>query len=137
MEPTLLRQKRILQILVAVFAVTPVLIGLAGVVYGPSFLGLDPPWPTNLDSHFRFLCGIFLALGLGWYSCIPDLELKTGRARLLGALTFAGGLARLLSLFVAGAPSAGHLAGLGMELVVVPLLVFWQGRIAERARETR
>ena len=46
------------------------------------------------------------------------------------ALTFAGGLARLFSLVLGALPSIGHLGGIGMELVVVPLLVLWQARIA-------
>lgn len=125
--------KRILQAVIAVLGLIPTGSGLAGVVFGPDFLGLDPPWPADLDSHFRFLSGIFLAVGLGFYSCIPSIETMTGRFRLAAALVFAGGLARLLSLFVAGSPSAGHVAGLGMELVVVPILVFWQGRVARAA----
>ena len=60
---------------------------------------------------------------------MPGIEHKTARFRLLSALVVAGGLARLLSLAVTGTPSAGHLAGLGLELVVVPLLVLWQSRI--------
>lgn len=30
-------------------------------------------------------------------------------------------------------PSRGHLAGLGLELVVVPLLALWQSRVAAQA----
>jgi hypothetical protein len=104
-----------------------------GILLGPDFLRLDPPWPVDLDSHFRFLSGVFLGVGLGFYSCIPAIETKTERARLLGGLIVLGGLARLYSLAVYGAPSAGHLFGLGMELVVVPLLLLWQTRLAQAA----
>lgn len=123
-------EKRVLQIVVAVLALTPVLTGLAGVALGPGFLGGEQPWPADLDSHFRFMSGVFLAVGLAWYSCIPGIEGKTSRFRLLAAMTFAGGLARLYSLALAGAPSAGHLAGLGVELGAVPLLVLWQTRLS-------
>jgi hypothetical protein len=129
-----MNEKRLLQIVVAILALTPVLTGLAGVVIGPSFLGVEQPWPADLDSHFRFLSGIFLLLGLAWYSCIPAIEAKTARFRFLGALTFTGGIARLLSLFLAGPPSAGHLAGLCVELGAVPLLVLWQARISREHR---
>ena len=123
-------EKRALQAVVAVLATTPVVTGLAGVVLGPDFHGHDPPWPADLDSHFRFLSGIFLAVGLFWWSCVPGIERKTGRFRLLAAHTFVGGLARLLSFAVAGAPSAGHLIGLGVELILVPPLTLWQARLA-------
>lgn len=125
-------EMRALQIVVALLALIPTLSGAAGILLGPDFLGLDPPWPADLDSHFRFLSGVFLAVGIGFYTTIPGIDGRTGRFRLLAALVFAGGLARLLSLFVAGPPSAGHLAGLLMELAVVPLLVLWQARIATR-----
>jgi hypothetical protein len=128
-------EKRALQTVVAVAALTPLLIGLTGVISGPDFLKLSYPWPADLDSHFRFYSGIFVAIGLGWYSCIPGIELKGPRFRMLAALTFAGGLARLFSLITVGLPSMGHRAGLAMELIVVPLLVLWQARIETKAHE--
>lgn len=125
-------EKQLLQAVVSVLAITPVLTGLAGIVMGPAFLHVPRPWPSDLDSHFRFLSGIFLVIGLAWWSCVPAIETKTARFRFLALLTFSGGLARLLSLVVAGTPSAGHVAGLAVELVAVPLLVMWQHRIAGR-----
>ncbi|WP_328824669.1 DUF4345 domain-containing protein [Mesorhizobium neociceri] len=127
--------KTALQIVVAVLAATPVLVGLEGVLSGPDFLDVAASWPIDLDSHFRFLSGFFLAIGIAWYSCIPDIETKTERFRLLAACTFAGGLARLVSLFAAGLPSRGHVAGLSIELLAVPALVWWQSRVANKAAE--
>ena len=121
--------KLALQLVVAILAVIPVFAGLAGVWSGPGFVKLENPWPADLDSHFRFLSGVFVAVGIGWFSCIPEIENKTNRFRFLATLTFAGGLARLLPLFLVGPPSIGHLSGLCIELVVVPLLVFWQSVI--------
>jgi len=127
--------KTALQIVVAVLAATPVVVGIEGILSGPGFLHAIPPWPVDLDSHFRFLSGLFLAVGIAWYSCVPDIETKTERFRLLAACTFAGGLARLLSLLTTGVPSPGHIAGLCVELVAVPALVWWQGRVANKAAE--
>jgi hypothetical protein len=123
-------ERRTLQVVVALLAAVPVLAGLEGIVSGPAFTGVAAPWPTDLDSHMRFLSGVFLAIGIAWYSCIPGIEAKTRRFRLLAALTVCGGLARLASAFIAGAPSAGHRFGLVVELLIVPLLVLWQARIA-------
>jgi hypothetical protein len=128
-SPADFRQRRLLQATIAVLAMLPVFAGLAGVATGAGFLGEETA-PTDLDSHVRFLSGFFLAVGIAWYSCIPAIEKKTERIRLLAILTFAGGLARLYSLLIAGVPSAGHVLGLGMELVVVPCLVAWHGRVA-------
>jgi hypothetical protein len=123
-------EKRALQVVILVLALIPVATGVAGVLLGPAFRGAQAPWPVDLDSHLRFLSGNFLVIGLAWWSCVPSIEKKTGRLRLLAAMTFAGGLARLFSLALVGLPSIGHRFGLGMELVVVPLLVWWQMRIA-------
>ena len=127
--------KRALQIVVAVLAATPVLVVMEGVLSGPEFLHVIRPWPVDLDSHFRFLSGFFLAIGIAWYSCIPGIETKTERFQLLAACTFTGGLARLVSLVLVGAPSAGHIAGLCVELLAVPALAWWQGRVANKAVE--
>ena len=124
--------KTALQLVVGILAAVPILAGVAGIWSGPAFVKLQHPWPADLDSHFRFLSGVFVAVGIAWYSCIPEIETKTGRFRLLAALTFSGGLARLLSLFLVGPPSTGHLAGLCIELVAVPLLVLWQSAICRQ-----
>jgi hypothetical protein len=128
--------KRALQIVVAVLAATPVMVGIEGFVSGPKFLHVIRPWPVDLDSHFRFLSGFLLAIGIAWYSCIHRIETKTERFRVLAACTFTGGLARLVSLILVGAPSLGHIAGLCIELLAVPALVWWQGYVANKASES-
>lgn len=100
-------------------------------IEGPAFLhGVASPVPPDLDSHFRYLSGLLLAIGIAFATCIPEIERKTARFRLLAFLVFVGGLGRLVGLLTAGAPGAGHLFGLAMELVAVPLLVLWQARLA-------
>ena len=124
-----------LQVVIGMLAATPVLVGFEGILSGPDFLNVTAPWPVDLDSHFRFLSGFFLAVGIAWYTCIPGIETRTERFRLLAACTFAGGLARLFSLLTAGEPSLGHMAGICVELLAVPALVWWQGRVANKAAE--
>lgn len=122
-------EQRLFASAVAVLALIPVSAGLAGVVLGPRFLEVEPPWPADLASHLRFLSGIFLAMGFAWWSCLLDLPGTVMRFRLLAILTFCGGLARFVSLGIDGTPSTGHLAGLGMELIGVPLLTLWHWRL--------
>ena len=123
--------RRVLQISVGILALVPLSASLAGILYGPTaFTAPGLPFPTDLDSHFRYLSGIFLAVGFGFLSCIPRIETKGAHFRLLTLLVVTGGLARLLSLLLTGAPSPPHLAGLGLELIVVPLLALWQRRIS-------
>ena len=122
--------KRLLQITVAVLALIPTLTGAAGILMGPAFLTGEASATTNLDSHLRFLSGTFFAVGLAFYATIPSIERKGALFRLAAALVFTGGLARLISLFAVGTPAWPHVAGLVMELAVVPALVVWQARVA-------
>lgn len=58
----------------------------------------------------------------------------TVRFRWIAALVVIGGLARLAGALTYGVPSRGHVVGLGLELVVTPLLVLWQARLARADR---
>ncbi len=124
------RGRRLLQATVAVLSAVPIVAGAAGVVLGPALVGAGAPGGADLDSHFRYLSGIFLAAGLAFASTVPAIERRTARFRLLAALVVCGGAGRLLSLAAAGQPTAPHLAGLALELAVVPLLAAWQATVA-------
>jgi hypothetical protein len=126
------RERTLLQAVVALACIVPVVTATTGILRGAAWL--QPLPAISMDSHFRYLSGIFLVMGLGFASCISGIERKGGRLRLLGAMVVVGGLARLLSLSEVGAPSIGHLAGLGIELIVVPLVLGWQTRIAHLFR---
>lgn len=130
-------ERRLLQGAAALACLVPLAMGLASVVEGPSVLRGVAAVPADLDSHFRYLSGLLLGIGLGFASCIPAIEKRGRRFRLLGAIVVLGGLGRLLSLPTAGLPSEGHLFGLLMELCVVPLLMLWQARVARRCEQPR
>jgi hypothetical protein len=126
-------ERRLLQLVVAIACLIPITTGASGVLHGlASLKGATLPVAPDLDSHFRYLSGIFLALGIAFATTVPTIERRTARFRLLGAMVVSGGLARGLSWLSVGAPSTGHRLGLIMELVVVPILMVWQSRVARR-----
>jgi hypothetical protein len=125
-------EKRLLQIVVGIACLVPIAAGGVGIALGPEWLGAPYPAAVDLDSHFRYLSGILLAIGFAFAGCIPDIEEKGLPFRMLGLLVVAGGLARLISMIASGLPSGPHLFGLGMELIVVPLLITWQARVDAR-----
>lgn len=126
-------ETRLLQIVVSIACIVPLVTGGEGIIRGARMLhGVTAPVPPDLDSHFRYLTGIFFVVGIAFASCVPAIERKGERFRLLGTMVIGGGLSRLLSLALVGAPSFGHRFGLAMELGVVPLLMIWQARIARR-----
>ncbi|MCQ8279072.1 DUF4345 domain-containing protein [Acetobacteraceae bacterium KSS8] len=123
--------RRALQIAVAVLGLVPVGAGLAGAWLGPAMVGVAGAASTpSLDSHMRYLSGLLLGIGLAFWSLIPRIEARGGAFRLLTAIVFVGGLARLSEVFREGLPPLPMLFGLGMELLVTPLLCFWQARVA-------
>jgi hypothetical protein len=128
-------ERRLLQIAVALACMVPLSMGFLSVLGSAAILrGVAPPLPIDLDSHYRYLSGLLLGIGLVFLASIPRIESKTVVFRTLGFVILIGGLARLLSLIEQGVPGRGHQFGLVMELVVVPLIVLWQARIARRYR---
>jgi len=122
--------KRALQCAVAVCSLVPISAGAAGVWLGPALVA--GAGAGDLDSHFRYLSGLLLAIGLGYASGVPSIERRRGRFLLLGGIVVTGGIGRLWSLLSIGTPSAVMIFALIMELAVTPLLTLWQFRISSR-----
>jgi hypothetical protein len=126
-------ERRLLQIAVAAACLVPFAAGGAGVVVSTDMLkGMGAPPVVDLDSHFRYLSGLLVGIGVMFAACIPRIERKTALFRALTIVVTCGGLARLLSLVTFGVPGPGHLFGLVMELGVVPALALWQARVARK-----
>ncbi len=124
-------EKQLLQVVMLLVLLVPLAGSLIGIARGPE--GFDRAASgITLDSHFRYLSGLLLAMTLLFASCVPAIERRGARLRLIAVLPITGGLARLLSLVVAGRPGEAHLAALFIELGVVPLVLLWQARLARR-----
>jgi hypothetical protein len=128
--PTMDRERKLLQQSVAIAATVPVAAGLYGVLFGQALTG--DAVSISAESHFRFLSGLLLGIGLCFWSTLPAIEAKTNRFRLLTLLIVIGGLGRLVGLGLTGLPSLFMIGGLIMELVVTPVLCLWQTRVANR-----
>ena len=126
--PSMERERKLLQQAVAIVASIPVATGLYGVLFGQALTG--DAVSISAESHFRFLSGLLLGIGLCFWSTIPSIEEKTGRFRLLAVIVVMGGLGRLIGLWFTGLPSLYMIGGFFMELVVTPILCLWQTRIA-------
>jgi hypothetical protein len=125
------RERLWLQRVVGVAGLVPVLAGLYGVVFGAALTG-DNGLSVSGDSHYRYLSGLLLGIGLMFWSGIPGIEARKGRFQLLTLVVVVGGLSRLAGLLFTGLPSLPMLIALVMELVVTPLICLWQMRIASR-----
>jgi hypothetical protein len=85
---------------------------------------------AGLVSQGRYLSGLLMAIGLGYWTTIPDIEQKTARFRLLTGLVAIGGLSRLLGLAMGDGISLATAGPLALELGVAPLLCLWQNGAA-------
>ena len=126
-------ERRALQIAIAVGSLVPILAGGGGLIFGPAMVGAAV-FPTDADSHFRYLSGLLLGIGIAFATTIPSIESRTARFRLLASFVMLGGLGRLLSLVLRGYPGKSMLFGLAMELIATPALTVWQARVAAQAR---
>ncbi len=131
--PSMDRERKLLQQSVAVVATIPVATGLYGVLFGQALTG--DAVSISAESHFRYLSGLLLAIGLCYWSTLPGIEGKTGRFRLLTLLVVIGGLGRLIGLALTGLPSLFMVGGLIVELIIAPVLCLWQTRVANRYAE--
>ena len=131
-------ERLLLQVVIALLCLSPLVIGGMGIVRGPGQYGAvltgAPGALRDLASHYRYLSGIFFAVGLMALSCVPRIERHRDRFRWVVVLVVCGGLARLFGIIIDGWPSRGHVIGLGLELGVTPLLGVWQARLARRYR---
>jgi hypothetical protein len=86
-------EKRALQVAVALGCLVPIGGGARGIWLGPQMAGAAGP--ADLDSHFRYLSGLLLGIGLAYLTAIPRIEQYSLRFRILTAIVVVGGLGRL------------------------------------------
>ena len=117
------KEKRALQIVVGIASMVPIAAGAAGMLFGPSFIGDRATDTPNLDSHFRYLSGLLLGIGVAYACAVPGIERRSGRFLLLGGIVVLGGFGR-------GEPSPIMIGALAMERLATPIITLWQLRVA-------
>ncbi|MGA9089905.1 MAG: DUF4345 domain-containing protein [Bradyrhizobium sp.] len=125
-------ERKLLQVAFAVAGLVLVGFGLAGVVFGANFTDLSGN--VVMDSYLRFLKGMLLAIGLVYWSSVPDIERHGERISLVMFILMLGAVPRLMAVIAHGVPTIGILIGLAGELIFAPLLWLWQGHVARVAR---
>jgi hypothetical protein len=131
MEEGTAMERILLQMAVAVAGLAGVGLGLTGVLFGTLYADLSGD--VVLDSYVRFLKGALLAIGLIYWSCIPQIERRGDQISLVTFILVLGTLSRLLSVVGHGVPTLGIVANLIAGLILVPLLWLWQRHLASAA----
>ena len=125
----------LLQVCTAVLALVPISTGIIsmGGVRDPLYRPLHLPQVPVLDSNLRFFGGVWLGLGLALLWTVPAIEQHGTLFRWLWAAVFLGGVGRLLSWLVIGAPPRPYIGFLLLEIVRAPAFIYWQWRVAQSA----
>jgi hypothetical protein len=76
---------------------------------------------------------MLLAIGLVYWSSIPQIERQGERISLVTFILVLGAVPRLMTVIGHGVPTIGIMVGLAGELIVAPLLWGWQRRVAGAA----
>jgi len=124
---------RLLRIGIVVACMVPIIAGGIGVLLGPGMFGTNTVTGTA-DSHYRYLSGLLLGIGILFLTTVPRIETSTARFRLLAIIVIVGGLGRLLGVILNRDVDALSLFALGMELGVTPTFLMWQARVAAQHR---
>src|SRR3954451_18990459 len=125
-------QRKLLQIAIACAGLIGVGFGLAGVVFGTALVDLFDD--GSVDSSVRFYKGMLLAIGLIYWSCIPEIERRGERISLVTLILVCGAASRLMAVIGHGVANVGILLSLMTGLILVPLLWLWQRHIAQAAQ---
>jgi hypothetical protein len=121
----------VLAVLVGALGLVALASGISGMVLGPSDVA-DPSFA--LDSNFRFLSAFLTGAGVVLLWSLRRLDRATVELRIVSALVFVGGCARLLSLATAGRPDTAYVFYIAAELVLPPAIVGLQASISRPGR---
>lgn len=124
--------KKGLQVILAILSVIPILVALLGVTQGLTRWLPNTSITPDFDSHYRYITGYYLSLGMLGLWMIPKIENHTSLFRIVCASVFMGGVGRVFSIAQVGIPSLPMLLFTGLELCF-PLLILWQAKTSRSA----
>ena len=120
---------RLLNVVLAVLGAVPVATGLLAIVGGPTVAPGGGPTTPSIDSEYRFVNVFWLAGGLVLWWTLRRASERALVTRVVLVIAATGGIARLISVLVVGWPHPVFVGTIGLELVVVPLVIWWHSRV--------
>lgn len=129
-------KRLLLQIVNGSIGFATVALALMTLLFGvdsPVYRGAEIPPIPALDSNLRFFGGMALGLGAILLWITPAIELHTRLFRAVWLCALAGGIGRLISMAVVGTPPLPMIIFTSIEVPLVPILLWWQTRVAREA----
>jgi hypothetical protein len=131
---------RLFQTFLITLSAIPLLTGLADLLYGTHvipLLGATLPAAAlsepTLSSQIRFWGAIWMGFGVLIVYAASDPHRQSTLFRLLAVILVISGVGRVASFVQHGAPAPFFMGAIFVELVVVPLLLFWHARLIRSA----
>ena len=121
--------QRLLIIVLYLFVAIVVATSLLAIIGGPTAEPGGGPVPPSIDSEFRFVNVIWLAVGVILFWTLRRAAERALVTRVLLVIAACGGFARLVSLAVVGWPHPVFIGAIILELVIVPLVIWWHARV--------
>ncbi|MBI2824363.1 MAG: DUF4345 domain-containing protein [Planctomycetia bacterium] len=129
--------KRSLQVFLALFGATAIIIASLHIVHGPAAIPGSIPVNATMDSEDRFYATLFAAYGVALLWCVKDVERKNAVVYFLAITFFVGGIARLVSVAAVGWPNDFFIAMTVLELLIPVFMALVQWRISRMAGTLR
>lgn len=131
-------ERKALMVVLAVLGAVPIVSGLAGLLIGPTFIPGGSSTPVSVDNNYRFIDAYWLAAGVGLWWSLFRLEERAIVTRAILVIAVVGGIGRATSVMSVGWPNPVFGTALVLELVALPLVVWWHARVVragDRHRE--
>lgn len=124
-------ERRLLQISLGIIGLVAITFGLTGVLFGTSLSGVR--LGVTMEGYVRFIKGVLIAVGLIYWSAIPQIEKRSERISTVTFILMFGAAARLMAVIGHGFPTVGLVISLIGELVIVPLIWLWHRHLVRRS----
>jgi Domain of unknown function (DUF4345) len=125
--------KKPLQVVTAILGLVPLITGVVTMLGlgDPIYASAGIPTFPLLDNNLRFFGGVWLGLGIAILWLVPTIEKQGVLFRVIWGAIFLGGIGRLLSAVLVGAPPIPFIGFTVLEIIGAPLFVWWQHRVGK------
>jgi hypothetical protein len=121
--------KRLLLAVLWLFGAVPIATGLLAIIGGPTVAPGGGATTPSVDSEYRFVNVLWLGAGVILYWTLLKPAARALVTRVVLTLAATGGIARLISVAVVGWPHPIFIGTIALELVIVPLVIWWHSRV--------
>jgi hypothetical protein len=127
---------RLLLAVLWVLGAVPIASGLFAIIAGPTLAPGGGPTTPSVDSEYRFVNVFWLGAGLILYWTLLRPAARAFVTRVVLVLAASGGVARLISVAFVGWPHPVFIGTIGLELIIVPLVIWWHSRVYPVSRRS-